>query len=310
MLIFLSVLGGIGVLYFLGLLLVSVISLRPPRVPIFLSPAQLGMPQESVDLVTTDGIKLRGWWVQGGEDTVIVCIHGYLANRCELVPYVPRLREMGASVLLFDLRCHGSSERARVTYGSDEAADVLAALRYVRARLPSAKTVVFASSMGAVAALRAAVEAPDLVDALILDGTYGRLDEAARGFWEIGGFKAVAKLLAPTAHFGKALLRVDPKTVVTRPLFEKLADKPMLLLYGTADTVVPLESAQDCVNAAGTQGRVVWFEGCGHSGARYSQPELYFDSIASFLTDNELVAKEREDEKSRSLTIKPVESLV
>lgn len=310
MAIFIGVLVGVPLVYALLLFVVSLISIRPPRIPVFLSPAQFGLPQESIYLTTSDGIGLRGWWVEGGDEAVVLCVHGYLANRCELVPYSIRFREMGASVCLIDLRCHGTSERAQVTYGLDETRDVLAALEFIHDRKPKAKIVVFASSMGAVAALRATVERPDLVQGLVLDGAYGRLDEAARGFWEVSGFKAAAKFLAPTSHFGRALLKVDPKTVVTKHLFEKAREIPMLLLYGTADTVVPVSSAQECSEAAGPKATTVWFNGCGHSAARYSDPHAYFVAIADFLDQNELIKGARENEKSRQSTIKPADSLV
>lgn len=304
MVIFLSVVLGVGLLYAILLLTVSVISVRPPRVPVLLSPAQFGLPQEPVSLLTEDGVGLKGWWIQGPGPDVVVCVHGYLSNRCELAPYAVQLRQLGASVLLIDLRCHGSSDRAKVTYGLDEAEDVLAALRYAKTRSPMGKITVFASSMGAVAALRATLAEGHLVDGLILDGAYGRLDEAAKGFWEIGGFKSVAKLLAPTSMFGRAVLKVDPRKVVTRPLFAALDDVPMLLLYGTKDTVVPIESAKDCVEAAGVNAKTVWFEGCGHSAGRYSQPELYFDSIADFLRDNGLVVEPGITQRTQNPAIK------
>ncbi len=283
MTVFLWILGSLAVLYLLFLIAVSLLSVYPPRIPAFFSPAQIGLPQETIDFTTKDGVNIRGWWVQGEIPIVVIATHGFFSNRSELAPYALPFAEFGLNVLLIDTRCHGGSSRAKVTFGQNETIDVLAALEYARNRVPGAKFILFGSSMGAVASARAALEQKADVIGLILDGPYWKLDQAAKGFWEIGGFGPISNFMKPTTHFGPLFLPFNPKKVCTEVIFSELKSCPVLFLYGTKDTVVPLDHAKNCVNAVGENGRVVWFEGCGHSVARYADPYRYRQEISDFL---------------------------
>lgn len=285
--IVLGVVALAALVYWVLLLAVSFVSVRPPRIPVFLSPGLLGDPQETVTFTTSDGIQLTGWWVQGRSETVIVCLHGFLSNRCELVPYGPRLRARGANLLFVDFRCHGSSQRTKCTFGIDEANDVRAAVDYARQRVPGAKIVLFGSSMGGASAVRAVADDPTLADAMILDGAYANLEEAAKGFWYVTGFKSVARMMAPAAQVGRVWLGRDPRSIDLRGHYSKLRSVPVLFLYGTTDEVVPVTSAKECVTSA--EGRVEWFEGCGHAQGRFAEPERYFASILAFLDSERLL---------------------
>lgn len=276
------ILLGLAILYGVFLLAVSFVSVRPPRVPLLLSPAMLGEPSEVVDIVTDDGVRLSGWWSQGEGRAVVVCFHGYLANRSELVPFGSRLRAMGASVLYVDFRCHGTSERAKCTIGVEEPRDVVAAVNFARQRQPGVPVVAFGSSMGAVSAAQACVDSPGLIDALILDGPYARLEEASKGIWEAFRFGRFSVLFRPVVWFGRLWAGFDPRQVDMVPTYRRLGGVPTLFLYGESDTVVPRGSAQECVDAAGDQTQLEWFPG-GHSQGRYVDPVRYFDVIAEFV---------------------------
>ncbi|MBS1712933.1 MAG: alpha/beta fold hydrolase [Armatimonadetes bacterium] len=284
-----GVLLSLPFLYLLLLLGLSYLSVRPPRVPLYMFPSQFGEPQEWVEFDSQDGLRIRGWWSASDGDVVAVFVHGYAANRCELVPYGLRLRQMGVSALYVDLRCHGASDRAKCTFGIDEAMDVRAAVAFARSKNPKAKIVVFGSSMGAAASARAWADDPGLADAMIFDGPYARLDEAARGFWHVTGVAQIARFLGPIAVVGRVWAGIDPKKVDMEPVFARLCGRPVLFLYGTRDWVVPMESASRCVSAAEAQTQVVYFEGQGHGQARYHEPAKYFDSIVAFLEGQGLV---------------------
>ncbi len=279
---------SVGGLYLVFLLVASYVSVKPPRVPLLLTPAQLGEPQESVALQTSDGLTVRGWWSQGDGDWAVICSHGYLANRCELVPYGPRLRALGASVFYLDFRCHGASDRATCTFGLSEVEDLRAAVGFVQERMPASRIVFFGSSMGAACAARLCAEDKTLAHALILDGPYASLDEAARGFWYVTGFRSLAKFMAPVSRFGRLWVGFSPRKVDMLDVYSRLEKCPTLFLFGTADTVVPLKSAEACVAAKGAGTKVAWFEGASHGQARFSAAERYFAEIACFLRETGL----------------------
>jgi alpha-beta hydrolase superfamily lysophospholipase len=86
---------------------------------------------------------------------VVILFHGYSAEKTAVVREARALLDLGASVLLADLRGSGGSSESYTTVGVHEAEDVAAAVRYVRGKLSHENVFLFGRSMGAAAILRA-----------------------------------------------------------------------------------------------------------------------------------------------------------
>lgn len=279
----LSVAAVVLVLYGLTVVVATYVSLHPPRVPLWLSPAMLGMPEEKVS-IQSDGLTLSGWWSEGDpEGPTIVCCHGYLMNRCELLSMMVTLRDLGASWMFFDFRAHGKSGGSTSTMGLHEAKDVAAVVNWAKERRPDARVVLYGSSMGGAAAAIALGEDPDLAHGLILDGTYGSMDSAGRGWWDFLGGRFVALLMAPTVWIGRLMLRFNPADVVIGDWLKKSSHVPVLLLIGADDKVVPRSDYEDNALASG---ELTWqevFEDSNHGEARFRHPERYQEAVRKFV---------------------------
>lgn len=272
-------------LYVLAVFVATYVSLHPPRVPLWLSASMLGYPEEKVKL-DSDGTELTGWWSDGGDGSLaVVCCHGYIMNRCELLPMMVTLADLKASWFFFDFRAHGKSQGRTCTMGKHEALDVAAAARFVRSRKPAAKLVLYGSSMGGAAAAIALGEDPDLADALILDGAYSAMDEAGRGWWNFLGGRWLAFFLAPTVWLGRLMIGFDPAKVVVAEYLTKAAHKPVLFLAGGDDPIVSQGALDRNVKASGDLTWVEVFEGAGHGEARFREPERYRDAIRKFVLE-------------------------
>lgn len=280
----LGILVGVVALYYLINLIVAYFSLHPPaRVPIYLSPGQLGLPQEIVD-IKCDGNNLRGWWVPAEEPKlVVICLHGYIMNRCELVPMAPFFMEDNISSLHMDQRGQGSSGGRTVTFGRQEKHDVIAMIDWVKERRPGVPIVLFGSSMGAASCVFAAAERPGDVHALILDGVYRDLESAGKGWWMMVGGKALNDFLRPTVKLGAFLQGIKARDLSVEKDLVKLAGKPMLFLYGTHDPIVPKSEIEKNLTAAGSCASVEWFEGSGHGHGRFKEPYRYQKIVMGFL---------------------------
>jgi pimeloyl-ACP methyl ester carboxylesterase len=276
------------VVYALAVFVATYVSLHPPRVPLWISPAFLGFPEEKVKL-ESDGVELTGWWSDCGDGgLVVVCCHGYLMNRCELLPMMVTLADLKASWLFFDFRAHGKSQGRTCTMGKAEALDVAAAARFVREHRPGAQIVLYGSSMGGAAAAIALGEDPDLADALILDGAYSSMDEAGRGWWNFLGGKWLALVLAPTVWLGRLMVGFNPASVVVADYLTKAQHRPVLFLAGDDDPIVSQGSLDRNVKASGELTWVEMFQGAGHGEARFREPVRYRDSIRRFVLENVL----------------------
>ena len=120
--------------------------------PLFDNPQNYGLDYEEVSFRASDGVVLSGWLVKGGTDKIIVQSHfGVQSCRAGFTPegkgmvrlwnteipflkHVKYLVDQGYSVLMYDFRNHGNSAEGAcewVTWGPEEAKDVLAAVEFV-----------------------------------------------------------------------------------------------------------------------------------------------------------------------------------
>jgi alpha-beta hydrolase superfamily lysophospholipase len=276
-----AVLLGVYVLLLVG---IAWFSLRPVRIPIYLSPGGMGLPQEEVEFMSQDGVRLTGWWVANeNAQTVAIFAHGYMMNRCELVPEAFFLWQRGVACLLLDERMHGRSGGQFSTTGVKEALDVAAASAFVKSRMPGAKIVLIGSSMGSAASLLALTADLSVADALVLDSCYSRLPGAILGWWRFLGGPILSWLLSPTVLMAWAITGVNPFQIDLAYFLAGVKDKPMLFLHGSKDNLALPEEAQRNFAAASEPKTMVWFDRCGHSEGRWLQPDKYHEALIAFL---------------------------
>lgn len=293
------VLATIGLLYLLSLVVVAWLSTRPIRIPQFISPGLMGLPQENIKFSTSDGVTLSGWWVRckGKPKGVAILCHGYMMNRCELAPLATLFSDRGIHCLLFDFRAHGRSSGKKTGFGTKEHLDIQAAVeaadKQAGEKLP---ILLYGSSMGAAASIFAAHKAGVRVDALILDGAYASLDQAVRGWWEFIGGRKLRTVMAPSAHLGRMIVGESTKNVSVVDSARELSGLKALLLCGTHDPLVPTKDAEAIRGALGENAHIAWFDACNHAEGRFAHPDQYRIAIESFLDSwiSDLKQAERE----------------
>lgn len=270
-----------GALLLLWWVALAIASVRPPRAPLFLTPFDVQVPYDSVTFASRDGIPLSGWWLSHPRARgVAVLCHGYVANRCEVLGVGIELYRMGFSCLLFDFRAHGDSGGRFTTIGAKEVNDALGAIDFVaQFGLP---ILLFGSSMGGAVAIMTAAR-DERVGAVITDSAYARLAQAADTWWEAGFGRVLGKLCRPVKYL--ALLFTRTRLSDAEPVREigKIAPRPILLIHGDRDHLVPLQHAYALYHSAG-EPRTLWIaSGSGHVQARVDQPEKYYSQIAQFI---------------------------
>ena len=123
--------------------------------------------------VLSDGLLLRTWTRRGSDARpAVVIVHGLGDSLESYVDRADVFARRGHTVLLLDLRAHGASEGRYTTLGGHEREDVRAAMDALRREgRAGAGLVLMGHSMGAVAALRAAVGQPG-VRAVVVEAPY------------------------------------------------------------------------------------------------------------------------------------------
>jgi hypothetical protein len=98
---------------------------------------------------------------------------GYRLPKCTLLAEARALMEMGYGCLLVDFRGHGGSDGRITSLGYREALDVEAACGWARRR--GGPVLLYGSSMGVAAVLRAVALGLAAPDALLLESPFDRL---------------------------------------------------------------------------------------------------------------------------------------
>ena len=150
---------GVAAALFVALSLVSFwLAVRPPRLSIPLAPADFKLAVEEVWIPTADGLRLSAWFVVKPGAPAIVLLHGYPAEKTDLLPLAAALARR-FTVLLVDLRYFGRSEGRVTTLGLRERDDLRRTIDALAGR-GFDRVGVFGFSLGGAIALTTAVDEP------------------------------------------------------------------------------------------------------------------------------------------------------
>ncbi len=259
-----------------------------PRLPISVTPEQLGMASETVQFTATDGVRLEGWKVAGdaARPWIIIC-HGVGANRSDLLEMGARLHQAGFNLFLFDFRGHGGSAGSATSFGWLEQRDLEGALAFLGSQSDVAARPygVYAASMGAVTALSVAAR-DERLGALAVDSPFTALDES------IGRHLALMYPALPKAPFLWFVLAtyrlrfgVWPGSISSVQAARRLGERPLLVINGKGDDRMPPEGARAIVDAAEDGSAELWLvEGAAHLESYGVQQEAYSRRVADFFT--------------------------
>lgn len=230
---------------------------------------------EVFDLVLDNGDRVRTWYWQHPDPDAptILYLHGSRWNLNGSVFRMERWAEMGHSILAIDYRGFGESTPL---LPSEKTAfqDASAALRELARRQPDAsRRFIYGHSLGGAIAIDLATrpELPEFAGLIVESSFTSILDMAATLRW--GGLPGVS------------LLITQPFTSV-RKLGQ--LEKPVLIIHGTADRVVPHTMSDELFEALASAPdglkRLVKVQGASHSGAVHSGT-VYDSAVTQFIHD-------------------------
>ena len=230
---------------------------------------------------------------------VVILAHGRDSCRGEelrgtTLPLVLELASRGLSVIMVDLRGHGESDHARLTFGRRERRDILGAVDFLLDRGYQPGCIgVLGASMGGVSAIAAAAE-ERAIGALITDSAFASLKEVLTAQFtrltRLPSFVLSGALLAAHALTGEYLLGHAPVHNMRR-----LRGRPTLVIHAEHDPFVPVQHARDLAIAGDCES---WITGGSRHLASFSASgPAYLELVGYFF--------------ARHLTVEsPVESLM
>jgi pimeloyl-ACP methyl ester carboxylesterase len=218
-----------------------------------------------VTLETSDGLRLAVWLVpptRGAPDrrTAVLVAPGNAGNRHGRAPLAAALADRGLTVLLVDYRGYGGNPGSPTEEGL--ARDVRAARAYLidNAGFPAGRLLYYGESLGAAVATALAADHPPA--GLVLRSPFTDLPAVGQEHYRLLPVRLLARDRYPVADL---IARVTAPTVV---------------VYGTADSIVPPAQSRAVAERAAGPVRLVAVPGADHNDASLVDGEVLVAAVA------------------------------
>lgn len=249
-------------------------------------PSAVGLRYEDVWFQARgEALNIAAWHLPAaGATHAIIVAHGVGGSRgkeftVHSLDLMKHLVESGFTLLVLDLRGHGESDDAAMTYGIRERRDVLGAVDWLLARgYAPGQIGVLGASMGGVAGIGAAGEEP-AIGALVIDSSCAdflammRLHfrrQARLPLFFLPGTLLVVRLLA-----GENLARLRPAADLCA-----IERRPVLVIHARGDRVVPAAHGRALAMAA--KGEFWMTASTRHLGSYEAATLAYSDRVTQF----------------------------
>lgn len=274
MLFFTASIGFIFISYFFANAFLS-----PNRVSIGAPPAKFNF--EIVSFRTSDNLLIKGWYSRYSDTSAtIILLHGYKANRLEMISRCEIFRNGGYNLLLYDARGCGESEGDLVSFGYYEIRDLLAALRFLKVNGDS-EIAIYGFSQGGATILMAADSLKD-IKCIIAEGTFDKLENAIDNRFEStlyipGKFGAWLMIPFAESKLGININKIEPVNEVSKINF------PILIIGGENDDRTLKENTIMLYETA-KEPKELWIvKNSGHTDIFSNNPEIYRSEVLDFL---------------------------
>jgi uncharacterized protein len=230
------------------------------------TPAQIGLPYVDIQLRTSDGISLHGWYIPAPQQRgTVLFLHGNAGNISHRLDSVQMFHRLGYSTLIFDYRGYGNSGGAPSEEGTYR--DAEAAWRYLTEQklIPSCRIVLFGESLGgAVAAGLAARQKPG---ALVIASGFTSVPDLAQHIYPYLPVRWLARIRYDTRAYLRAVA------------------VPVLVAHSPDDEIIPFEHGRALFAAANPPKQFLELAG-GHNDGFIFMRDAWVRVLGDFLGEH------------------------
>jgi alpha-beta hydrolase superfamily lysophospholipase len=231
------------------------------------TPSDAGIPFDNLEITTSDGIRLHGWWMaHPSPRAAVIYWHGNGGNLSLWLDVLADIHRRGFSVLAVDYRGYGASAGSPTEQGIYLDARAVTAHYRQHLRRPDVPTLYWGRSLGCSVASHAVREHPP--DALILESPFPDVRSLFAGNLVMTGLGLFASYRFPTSeHLGGYA-------------------GPLLVLHGDADSIIPFRAGRQVYDSASTTRKtLVVLDGADHNDVHAGHP-AYWPAVDHFLENS------------------------
>lgn len=288
-LLFFSALFIIFLIFYAGVSLsVAAVFTEPTNNPLGRDASSIGKNYEDVSFTTSDNVHLKGWIFPGMSNKAVIMVPGLWQNRVNedynTVGIAKELISAGYTVMLFDLRGNGESEKVRLGYGFTEDRDLIAAVNVLKSKhfLPQ-RIGIIGDSLGAVIALHTA---PQLltIGAIVADSSSSDIKQLISDRMALD--KHIPRLFHPGIFFAaEHLYGIPVRDKMPLTDIEATPERTYLFLHGEKDDYITPENSKLLHSRANMFSKLVLFKDAKHIKTYVTNPQLYRETVFSFLEE-------------------------
>ena len=245
-------------------------------------PSDLGLAYEDVEMRTTDGVRLLGWYVPSSNGAAVVLRAGAGSDRTDVLDHAAVLARGGYGVLLLEARGHGGSGGNPNRWGWYGDRDINAGVTFLQSRddVVDDRIGVVGMSMGGEEAIGAA-GSDKRIRAVVAEGASGR-GIATEGAPSSKATGWIGHTMAWIGEQATALMSSAPVPTKMRDAVEASAPRPMLIII--AGDVAEERDAGAHLQAAAPDSVDLWIvPDTGHTNGIKTHPDEWAERVLQFL---------------------------
>ena len=229
------------------------------------TPANIGLEYSDVQLRTSDGIDLHGWFVPGPSQRVLLFFHGNAGNISHRLESIRQFHALGLSVFIIDYRGYGQSSGRASEAGLN--LDAEAAWSYLRDELELSPDdiVIFGRSLGGAIAARLASQGQP--HALIVESAFTSVPDIASELYPWLPVRWLSRMRHATADYVTGVRR------------------PVLVIHSRDDEIIPYHHGERIFGAANEPRTLLTIRG-SHNDAWIRDESNYINGLRSFLAES------------------------
>ena len=254
------------------------------RKPLDVWPDQYKLPFENVYFKTEDGVQIKGWVIPNpSSDKTIILMHGWGMNRGDVFKNTYFLHDLGYNLMYFDFRALGESGGTVSSIGYLEVKDLQAAIQFLKDTRPFAceKIGLYGLSMGGMVAICEAAQNPEIKCVVAEASYYSFRRVVSRWAW-VHNKVPYFPLMPIVLHYMRRNLAANPERYSPKYNIPKIAPRPVFIIHGRYDNLVPAAQAKMLFKCAGEPKEIWLVPGAKHNKCAEVGGYEYKQRLADF----------------------------